>query len=141
MNVDLNYLGQSAITSKGENQTLSLSPNLARGKVYFDAQLTEPLKSDQADVVKAVKLMDPKSDFFDLQMAAPSLLAKGETDIQPRYKIELNVTATDVNTELTDKFGKPLPGKIRSGDSAHSFSAIHSVTPDGLVGTLAPVKS
>jgi hypothetical protein len=73
-------------------------------------KLNEPLKADQADVVKAVKLADPRFDFFDLEAAAPSLLAKGD-DIQPRYRLELNLVATDGNAELVDKKGKKVVGK------------------------------
>jgi len=74
-------------------------------------KLNEPLKPDQADVVKSVKLIDPRFDLFDLQAAAPSLLAKGETDIQPRYRLELNLVATDGNAELVGKNGKKIVGK------------------------------
>ena len=64
-------------------------------------------------VVKQIKFPDSAFDYFDLRETIKTLPAP-ETDIQPRYKIELNVTATDVNTELADKFGKPLPGKKSS---------------------------
>ena len=64
-------------------------------------------------VVKQIKFADPASDVFDLRETLKTLLVP-ETEIQPRYKIELNITATDVNTELTGKDGKPLPGKKSS---------------------------
>jgi len=66
-------------------------------------------RSLPAGVVKQIKFPDPAFDYFDLRDTIKSLLVP-DTEIQPRYKIELNITATDVNTELSDKFGKPLVG-------------------------------
>ena len=67
----------------------------------------------QPGVVKQLKFSDPAFDYFDLRENLKTLPVP-DTEIQPRYKIDLNITATDVNTELSDKFGKPLPGKKSS---------------------------
>ncbi len=57
--------------------------------------------------VKTIKLSDMKGDAFDLQRFMPELLEKQLGAVQQRYKIELFVTAKDVNVELTGKDGKP----------------------------------
>ncbi len=46
MNVKFAYLGRSAL--RGEGKVLSLSPNLARDPVAFDAQLLKPLRFREA---------------------------------------------------------------------------------------------
>ncbi len=69
----------------------------------------------QPGVVKLIKFLDPTSsqDHFDLRESLKTLLAPVE-EIQPRYKVDLNITATDVNTELTGKDGQPIIGKKSS---------------------------
>jgi septum formation topological specificity factor MinE len=64
-------------------------------------------------VVKLIKFTEGGDDVFDLRENLKSLLVP-DTEIQPRYKIELNITATDVNTELSGKDGTALPGKKSS---------------------------
>jgi hypothetical protein len=108
------------IGTKNENKTFR-SSKVMRFEQEYNAlpretyarllqKLNEPLKTDQTDVVKLVKLLDPKSDYFDLQLVAPNLLAKPE-DIQPHYRLELNIAATDVNAELVGKGGQKIVGK------------------------------
>jgi len=58
-------------------------------------------------VVKQIKFSADNFDYFDLK-ANLTTLPVPESEIQPRYKIELNVTATDSNTELVGRDGKPL---------------------------------
>src|SRR6185436_16795572 len=48
MNLDLRYLGKSEIQSSGSGATLHFSPNLARPKVFFDAELVYPLRFREA---------------------------------------------------------------------------------------------
>jgi hypothetical protein len=58
-------------------------------------------------VVKQIKFSADNFDYFDLR-ANLTTLPVPESEIQPRYKIDLNITATDSNTELVGKDGKPL---------------------------------
>lgn len=69
------------------------------------AFVVQPDRGPQA--VKTIKLSDSKADAFDLQRFMPELLEKQLGAVQQRYKIELFVTAKDVNVELTGKDGKP----------------------------------
>lgn len=48
MNIDLRYLGKSEIQSSPGGATLHFSPNLARPKVFFDAELRYPLRFREA---------------------------------------------------------------------------------------------
>lgn len=68
----------------------------------FEARLDRGPQS-----VKSIKLSDMKGDAFDLQRFMPELLEKQLDAVQQRYKIELFITAKDVNVELTGKDGKP----------------------------------
>jgi hypothetical protein len=48
VNVDLRYLGKSEIQSSPSGATLHFSPNLARPKVFFDAELRHPCRFREA---------------------------------------------------------------------------------------------
>lgn len=48
MNLDLNYLGHSEIIATPGGSSLKFAPNLARPKVFFDAQLQKPLRFREA---------------------------------------------------------------------------------------------
>ena len=48
--------------------------------------------------MKEIYFRDPNLDFFDLE-AAPSLKSTDPTGLQPQYKLELQVVATDTNYE------------------------------------------
>jgi SWIM zinc finger len=48
MNLDLSYLGRSGVSSGPSGSTLHFSPNLARPKVFFDAELRAPLRFREA---------------------------------------------------------------------------------------------
>lgn len=48
MNVDLRYLGRSAVVPAGGGSALRLAPNLARPKVFFDAELAQPVRFREA---------------------------------------------------------------------------------------------
>ena len=62
-------------------------------------------------MVKSLKLTEVKIDGFDLDAYMPTLFEKDKEKIQPRYKVELFVVASDTNVELTDKTGRILPTK------------------------------
>lgn len=48
MRLDLNYLGHSEVVSGPSGSSLKLAPNLARPKVFFDAELQKPLRFREA---------------------------------------------------------------------------------------------
>ena len=48
MNVDLRYLGRSGTVETASGLALRLSPNLARPKVFFDAELASPVRFREA---------------------------------------------------------------------------------------------
>ena len=48
MRLDLNYLGHSEVTQGPSGSSLSFAPNLARPKVFFDAELQKPLRFREA---------------------------------------------------------------------------------------------
>ena len=52
-------------------------------------------------IVRSVKFTDAGIDVFDIEAALPNLAAK-EGEIQPRYLIKLNATATDSNADRVE---------------------------------------
>ena len=48
MNVDLRYLGRSEAREASWGTALRLSPNLARPKVFYDAQIADPVRFREA---------------------------------------------------------------------------------------------
>ncbi len=48
MNLDLRYLGASEVQASGSGATVRFSPNLARSRVFFDAELLHPLRFREA---------------------------------------------------------------------------------------------
>ena len=48
MRLDLNYLGRSEVTQGPSGSSLSFAPNLARPRVFFDAELQKPLRFREA---------------------------------------------------------------------------------------------
>ena len=48
MRLDLNYLGHSGVTQGPSGSSLSFAPNLARPRVFFDAELQKPLRFREA---------------------------------------------------------------------------------------------
>jgi hypothetical protein len=71
-------------------------------------QLTQPVDEDRPNVVKEINFRDPNLDFFDLERAAPTLKSSDPTGLQPQYKLELLVVATDTNIETGPKTGQNL---------------------------------
>ena len=48
MNLDLRYLGASEVRESGSGATVRFSPNLARSRVFFDAELAYPIRFREA---------------------------------------------------------------------------------------------
>lgn len=71
-------------------------------------RLTQPVDPDRPDVVKEIKFLDPSRDGFDLERYLPKLRVSDPTAVQPQYRIELNVVATDANFESGPKVGQAL---------------------------------
>lgn len=66
-------------------------------------RLNNPLPEDGAIAVKSVKFQDPLTDSFELERALPSIRVIDSGDLQPRYRVDLNVVATDTNVETGPK--------------------------------------
>ncbi len=66
MNVDLRYLGRSDVSASGTTASVRFAPNLARPKVFFDAEISRPLRYREAmSALHAVVVGDlrrPKKD-------------------------------------------------------------------------------
>lgn len=71
-------------------------------------KLARPADPEHARVVKEVRFQNPQVDFFDLLKAVPKLAEVDATGVQPRYRMELNVLATDTNVETGPKTGQNL---------------------------------
>jgi hypothetical protein len=76
------------------------------------AQLNEPFPEGQSPLVRKIELNRPNADVFDIGQAFTDpgtnenkLLARAG-DVQTRYRIDLNVVATDTNLETGPKTGK-----------------------------------
>lgn len=48
MKVELSYLGRSSVSSAADGLHVSFAPNLARGKVFFDGQVENPIRYREA---------------------------------------------------------------------------------------------
>lgn len=59
---------------------------------------TKPLPAGQQGLIRVVKIENPQKDYFDIQAVLKDLVVPA-TEIQPRYRIDLNVQATDTNVE------------------------------------------
>lgn len=70
------------------------------------ARLTAEVDRDRPDVVRQIKFEDPDTDGFDLEQALPNLRTQLAGEVQPRYRVELNVVATDTNVETGPKTGR-----------------------------------
>ncbi len=119
----------SAVTagqlSKGEQKTFGALPVAAFVRAYDklpkdtpavlrDKLARPPANPDAPGVVRDVKFT-PDDDVFDLQDADRLLSARGRPlkvadpgEVQPRFRIELDVVATDVNVESGPKVGRNL---------------------------------
>jgi hypothetical protein len=77
----------------------ALTPELLKLK------LSQPVDPDRPDVVKEVKFLDQG---FDLDLYLKKLRVTDPTAVQPQYRVELNVIATDANVESGPKVGQNL---------------------------------
>jgi hypothetical protein len=69
-------------------------------------KLDVPQPPDEPQTVKEVRIRDQYADAFDLAAAIPGLAETDPAKIQPRYRIEMNVLATDTNFETGPKTGQ-----------------------------------
>ncbi|MCZ2343687.1 MAG: hypothetical protein LC104_18115 [Bacteroidales bacterium] len=70
------------------------------------ARLTATVDRERPDVVRQIKFEDPDLDGFDFEQVLPNLRSRLAGEIQPRYRVELNVVATDTNVETGPKTGR-----------------------------------
>jgi len=71
-------------------------------------QLAKPADPDKSQVVREVRFPNQELDAFDLKVAIPGLLERDANKLQSRYKLELNLLATDANYEMGPKTGQSL---------------------------------
>lgn len=76
-------------------------------RAKFEDDLTRPLPADHPALIRVVKIENPQKDFFDIQAVLKDLVVP-PTEIQPRYRIDLHVQATDTNIETGPKKGRNL---------------------------------
>lgn len=74
----------------------------------FQAKLKTPSSTETAQVIRETRLTNQDLDTFNLQQAMPGLLENDPSKNQPRYKIEVNMLATDTNVESGPKTGQNL---------------------------------
>ena len=99
-------------------------------------RLTQPVDTDRPDVVMEVKFLDPVRDGFDLERYLPKLKVTDPTVVQPQYRVELNVVATDANVESGPKVGKALePVRLLVISEADLLAEI-SKDEEGLINKL-----
>ncbi|MGL6095974.1 MAG: hypothetical protein ACRC7O_09285 [Fimbriiglobus sp.] len=135
--------------AKGEKKTLGRLP-VARFEddyralpkstlQWLPARLTGKVDADRPDVVKQIKFPDATGDGFDLERALPGLRVTDSADVQPRYRVELNVVATDVNFENGPKKGQNVEPVRLLVISEQDLLAEISKDEEGLIGKLDEV--
>jgi hypothetical protein len=139
--------------SKGEQKTFGALPVAAFVRAYdklpkdtaavLKSKLAKPpANPDAPDVVRDVKFT-PDEDVFDLQDADRLLESRGRPlkvadpgEVQPRFRIELDVVATDVNVESGPKVGRNLePIRLLVVSEADLLAEI-SKDEEALIGKL-----
>lgn len=72
-------------------------------RATFEATLNRPADETAAQAVKSVELKSQEVDFFDLKALK---LATAAGEVQPRFRLDLNVVATDTNYDGGPKTGQ-----------------------------------
>ena len=109
MNLDLNYLGHSEIIATPGGSSLKFSPNLARPKVFFDAELQKPLRFREAmSALHDVVVGDLR--FVKKNRSAHDAWKKGQAE----EEAELRRTLMDQAKlrELTKIANEPVPPNL-----------------------------
>lgn len=106
MRLDLNYLGHSEVTRGPSGSSLSFAPNLARPKVFFDAELQKPLRFREAmSALHDVVVGDLRFEKKD--KTAYEAWKKRQADEQAQLRATLADQAK--MRELTKIAAEPLP--------------------------------
>lgn len=71
-------------------------------------KLATPISDETAVAIKAVKFQDPLLDSFELERALPAIKVLDTSELQPRYRVDLNVVATDTNVEAGRKSNRNI---------------------------------
>ncbi|MBI2378177.1 MAG: SWIM zinc finger family protein [Deltaproteobacteria bacterium] len=108
MQVSLKYLGRSVVSSAGEDLRVSFAPNLARPKVFFDADVRDAVRYREAmsalhDVVAADQRFKKRSG-----SDAYKEFLKGRTEAEAR--LQRQVFETEKEKALAKEPDPPPPG-------------------------------
>lgn len=71
-------------------------------------RLDIPQPPDDPQVVRELRFRDQDTDNFDLRAAIPALEEKDRAKMQPRYRVDVTLRATDTNYETGPKVGQSL---------------------------------
>ncbi|WP_149108949.1 mitotic spindle assembly checkpoint protein MAD1 [Limnoglobus roseus] len=74
----------------------------------LNQKLTVPQPPDDPQTVRELRFQNQDEDVFNLKAAIPALLEKDASKIQARYRIEMNLLATDTNYETGPKVGQSV---------------------------------
>jgi hypothetical protein len=72
-------------------------------RAVLEARLQEPAGEAEPQVVTRVDLKSPDRDYFDVRALK---LGASVSEVQPRYRLDLNVVATDTNYDTGPKTGR-----------------------------------
>ena len=103
------------------------------------AKMSQPIdtaRAERPDVVKQIKFQDAIADVFDLERAMPDVRARDTADIQSRFRVELNLVATDVNYETGPKRGQNVEPIRLLVVSEQDLLAEISKDEEGLIGKM-----
>jgi hypothetical protein len=71
-------------------------------------KLDVPQPPDEPQSIKEIAFLNQDSDVLNLALAIPNLKEKESIKMQPRYKLEMNLLATDTNYETGPKVGQSV---------------------------------
>lgn len=111
MNVELRYLGRSALEQRGGGAALRFAPNLARPRVFFDGELARPLRFREAvsalhDVVVGDQRVLPRD------RSAYAAWKQQEAEREARLRRELREGA--MKAELARLAQEPPPPNLEA---------------------------
>lgn len=124
---------EATIVPRFSEQLKKLKPMT---KEMLAQKLRTPISSDEADVVKEIKFSDDIEGFFDFNKYLAKLRSNDSSGIQPQYRVELNVLATDANYESGPKTGQAVePIRLLVVSEADLLAEI-SKDEEGLINKL-----
>ncbi|HRI70551.1 MAG TPA: SWIM zinc finger domain-containing protein [Polyangium sp.] len=125
MNVDLRYLGKSSVLGAAQGLLVKFSPNLARPKTFFDAELRDPVRFREAvSALHDVVIGDLR--FKKKDKTAYEAWKKGEAEREAQMRADLFSQAK--RDELAKLSKEPIPPNLE-GD----FRKMHRLYWDARV--------